>query len=61
MLRNNITHALTRTALSHICVTCVTMYKYMNKNKGLAGYTSRYTGVTHQPRQLHCVTGEALS
>jgi hypothetical protein len=61
MLRNNITLALTYSALSHICVPCVPIYKYINRNKALARYTSRYTGGTQWPQRLHSVPQEALS
>jgi hypothetical protein len=61
MLRNNITSLLHIGYISYICVTCVSLYKYINKNKGLASYTRGYTEGYTLPRGLHCVTGGALS
>jgi hypothetical protein len=60
MLRNNLTNTFLMWGYVCICVTCVTLYKYMNKNKGLAGYTRGYTRVTQWPQRLHCVPGEVL-
>jgi hypothetical protein len=49
-MSNNITNTLSHVYISCICVTCVTLYKYINRNKGLGGYTrgytEGYTGVT---------------
>jgi hypothetical protein len=61
MLRNIITHPLLYVYISHICVTCVTLYKYMNKNKQLRCYACCYAGVTHWPEPLRNVPVEALS
>jgi hypothetical protein len=56
MLRNNLTHTFLMWGYVCICVTCVTLYKHINRNKRLGGYTWGYTF----PRRLHSVTGEAL-
>jgi hypothetical protein len=61
MLRNNVTEALSYTYISPYLCNCVTVYKYINNNKGLAGYTGGYTSVTQRLQRLHCVTGEALT
>lgn len=57
-MRNKITPSPSHVYISYICVTCVTLYKYINKNIELVSYTGSYTGVT-QPG--HCVSGEALA
>jgi|tagenome__1003787_1003787.scaffolds.fasta_scaffold20074520_3 hypothetical protein len=45
-MSNNLTYTLSHVCISCICVTCVTLYKYINNNNELAGYTRGYTGVT---------------
>lgn len=61
MLRNNLTHRYTYAYISYYMRNCVTLYKYINKNKGLASYAGCYAAVTHWPWSYACVTGGALS
>jgi hypothetical protein len=57
MLRNNLTHSHTYGYMCMYMRNCVTLYKYIRKNKGLESYAWSYASVT---QSYACVTGEAL-